>query len=146
MSVDIKLGSLTIHLEDSNWMRGWVDNKKSNLIKLMNDEPEPKMDVTGKEESKKDEEEEKKEKKDVRVEEINLGRQLLHKVMHATKKVLSQDLVVEEKKILLNNYEDYIYIKKYNEENLIDISSEDIIIDSKELKSPKFISLHESNN
>ena len=33
MSVDIKLGSLTMHLEDSNWLKGNVDDIKSNILR-----------------------------------------------------------------------------------------------------------------
>ncbi len=32
MSLDIKLGCLTLHLEDNNWFKGLVDDKKSNVL------------------------------------------------------------------------------------------------------------------
>lgn len=36
MSVDIKLGSLTIQMEDTNWAKGRVDRQQSDVIELMN--------------------------------------------------------------------------------------------------------------
>ena len=45
MSVDIKLGSLTIHMEDTNWAKGQVDRHKSDVVQLMKrsltNQPEP---------------------------------------------------------------------------------------------------------
>ena len=35
MSVDIKLGCLTLHLEDSNWLKGLVDDIKSNVLRKL---------------------------------------------------------------------------------------------------------------
>lgn len=33
MTCDVKLGCLTMHLEDSNWLKGNVDDKKSNILR-----------------------------------------------------------------------------------------------------------------
>ena len=35
MSLDIKLGCLTLHLEDNNWFKGMVDDKKSNVLQKL---------------------------------------------------------------------------------------------------------------
>ena len=35
MQIDIKLGCLTMHLEDSNWLKGMVDDIKSNVLRKL---------------------------------------------------------------------------------------------------------------
>ena len=50
------------------------------------------------------------------------------------------------KTILLNNYDDYVALKNYYEENAVVENASSIRIDPKELKTPKFVSLHDSSN
>jgi len=38
MSLDIKLGCLTLHLDDNNWLKGNVDDKKSNILRYIGGE------------------------------------------------------------------------------------------------------------
>ena len=38
MSLDIKLGCLTLHLDDNNWLKGNVDDKKSNILRFLGGE------------------------------------------------------------------------------------------------------------
>ena len=35
MSTDIKLGALTLHLEDTSWLKGVVDDNASNILNRM---------------------------------------------------------------------------------------------------------------
>ena len=79
---------------------------------------------------------------------MNLGKHLLHKVMHKTKEALNKEGEDQVRTILLNNYDDYVAIKAYYEDNL-DVAGDslnNIRVDPKELAKPKFVSLHDSSN
>ena len=79
---------------------------------------------------------------------MNPGKHLLHKVMHKTKEALNKESEEHVRAILLNNYDDYVAIKAYYEENFAGAvdSLNNIRIDPKELAKPKFVSLHDSSN
>ena len=75
MSADIKLGSLTIHMNDQDWIKGQVERTKSDVNQLIEDfeHPQPKKVKEGE------------------ISFINPGRQLLHKVMNKTKEILNKE-------------------------------------------------------
>ena len=79
---------------------------------------------------------------------MNLGKHLLHKVMHRTKEALNREQEEQLRGTLLNNYDDYLAIKRYYEEHaeLTADSLNSIRVDPKELAKPKFVSLHDSSN
>ena len=96
------------------------------------------------EESKNGEEEEKKDN----VVLMNLGKHLLHKVMHRTKEALNREQEDQVRATLLSNYDDYVAIKAYYEQHP-DVSGDglnSVRVDPKELAKPKFVSLHDSSN
>lgn len=82
MSLDIKLGCLTLHMEDTNWLKGVVDDKKSNITRkiggLIMDGGTPNVQSAQQQALI---EEEKAEEGQQPIVPVNLGQRVLLKIM-----------------------------------------------------------------
>ena len=121
MSVDIKLGCLTLHLEDSNWLKGLVDDIKSNVLRKLGGDAIANSGTPGLPVSNgqhliqaaagiqlEPQEEDKKEDEEGKVQHvappINLGKRVLFKIMGPQRRQIQEDSDQELKQQLGSNY------------------------------------------
>jgi hypothetical protein len=92
MSLDIKLGSLTVNMEEDKWFKGNVNEKKANFMAASYDQGEgtPRHDPPvnnsnprGNQAASAREEEKKEESK---LDELNMGQKALYKIMGACRR------------------------------------------------------------